>query len=66
MTIMEVHIVKEKKEVLPVAKPIDATPTLYGQDADQVIVELMSKSVDNTIKAKKYMEASLLFKKMKK
>lgn len=46
------------------AKPIEATPTLYGQDAQKVISEVLSKTKVADSKKNLYKQSTALIKKL--
>ncbi|MGN7308582.1 hypothetical protein [Bacillus subtilis] len=46
------------------AKPIEATPTLYGQDAQKVISEVLSKTKVADSKKTLYKQSTALIKKL--
>jgi hypothetical protein len=54
-----------EKEGETVAKPIEATPTLFGKDAENVIFELTSRRNVSPEKKKTYDQNSKRFSKLK-
>lgn len=55
----------EDMEGETVAKPIEATPTLFGKDAQDVIRELLTKRTVSNEKKETYSQNSKRFSKLK-